>query len=108
MKVFFIYAALTLSQVVINKSQKRIDCNKNILLNHYLVPDTETNLHKKIIACTFFLLITLLVKSQNTLQWIKINSGNEIPANAVVGGKDGDGSPLFVAHGNYEGITSVQ
>jgi uncharacterized protein (TIGR02145 family) len=58
---------------------------------------------KKIIACTFLLLITLIVKSQNTLQWIKINSGNEIPANAVVGGKDGDGSPLFVAHGNYEG-----
>ena len=58
---------------------------------------------KKIITCTFLLLIALIVKSQNTFEWIKINSGNEIPANAVVGGKDGDGSLLFVAHGNYEG-----
>jgi uncharacterized protein (TIGR02145 family) len=58
---------------------------------------------KKTVACTFFVLITLAVKSQNNLQWIRIQSGNEIPANAVVGGKDGDGSPLFVAHGNYQG-----
>ncbi len=36
-------------------------------------------------------------------RWIKIKSGNEIPSDAVVGGKDGDGSQLFVARANYGG-----
>jgi hypothetical protein len=36
-------------------------------------------------------------------QWVKIQSGNDIPADAVIGGRDGDGSPLFVAHANWNG-----
>ena len=41
--------------------------------------------------------------NSNGQRWMKINFGNEIPSNAVVGGKDGDGNPLFVAHANYGG-----
>jgi len=36
-------------------------------------------------------------------RWVKIHSGSEIPSDAVAGGKDGDGSLLFVAHANYGG-----
>jgi hypothetical protein len=36
-------------------------------------------------------------------RWVKVNFGNEIPADAVIGGKDADGSDLFVAHANYIG-----
>jgi hypothetical protein len=60
---------------------------------------------KTIFLSGLFMLTALsLVKSQGFgLRWVKIHAGNEIPPDAVVGGKDGDGSKLFVAHANYAG-----
>jgi len=37
-------------------------------------------------------------------QWIPVSMGANLPDNALVGGQDSDGSPLFVARGNNEGI----
>jgi hypothetical protein len=36
-------------------------------------------------------------------RWMKIRSGNEIPGDAVIGGKDADGSALYVAHAVWNG-----
>lgn len=50
------------------------------------------------------LAIVSVTKSQTPDQnWVRIHAGNEIPANAVIGGTDSDGSQLFVAHANYRG-----
>jgi hypothetical protein len=62
-------------------------------------------LMKKICFSGLVILVAItIVKPQGPGQrWVKIHDGNEIPPDAVVGGKDGDGSPLFVAHANYGG-----
>ena len=36
-------------------------------------------------------------------KWVKVTFGNEMPSDALVGGKDGDGADLIVAHANYLG-----
>ncbi len=60
---------------------------------------------KKIFLSAVIILAALTVaKPQNRgHRWVKVNSGNEIPPDAVIGGRDADGSPLIVAHANYGG-----
>lgn len=60
---------------------------------------------KKIYLSSLIILVALTnAKPQSFGQrWVKIHSGNEIPPDAVVGGKDGDGNPLYVSHANYGG-----
>src|SRR5580704_14039470 len=58
---------------------------------------------------TFFGLLIAAITSSFTgiaqeFGWKKIFNGSEIPENAVAGGTDSDGTPLFVARGNREGI----
>jgi hypothetical protein len=40
----------------------------------------------------------------NLQRWVRVNAGGEIPGDAVAGGKDSDGSQLFVSRGNYGGF----
>jgi|GEM_PF-697673 len=60
---------------------------------------------KKLLLSGLIFVTTLTITRSQTPGeiWVKIHSGNEIPSNAMIGGKDSDGSPLFVAHANYNG-----
>lgn len=40
---------------------------------------------------------------RSNLQWIASQNGAGVPKNAVYGGTNGDGTPLYVCHVNYRG-----